>query len=326
MLFRVTDANLKGTSHSAVGQMGSSIDWQPCLNRRQTGMQPVEHLLVATDLRHRSDGAMQRAVQLAVELGAQLNVLHVIETGLPRRVSQRRMAEARTVIHEHLQHLSASTDLDATVNVRMGETVLEIVREAHELGSSAIIIGSERMACHDGNVFANNTQARIIEYSQLPVLLSSGGPDGAYRSAITSVDISPTSVVALQAASRFAPFAQHQAVHIYPDEEAVFQLALGIGEPRASRFQRVQRFVDSVMGSVRSGTDKPEPVVVTIARGAESDVLRRSIRLAQADLLIIGTGREFMSRESSPLLNERHLNGGSCDVLVVPAPIGWVAE
>ena len=65
----------------------------------------MEKLLVATDLSARSDRALQRALALAHQLGATLEVIHIVSDTMPVRIAERYEASARTTIERLLAPL-----------------------------------------------------------------------------------------------------------------------------------------------------------------------------------------------------------------------------
>ena len=68
----------------------------------------MKRILVATDLSGRSDRALQRAVALAREFGAELAVVHVIDESLPARVLARHEEAAKSAIEEQVCSLPAA--------------------------------------------------------------------------------------------------------------------------------------------------------------------------------------------------------------------------
>ena len=65
-------------------------------------MASIIHILVASDLTERSRPALQRALQLKQQLGAEMTLLHVIEPGLPPAVTERRRQEALSVLGQEI--------------------------------------------------------------------------------------------------------------------------------------------------------------------------------------------------------------------------------
>ena len=170
--------------------------------------QPVEHLLVATDLTQRSDRAIERSLELADLLKTQLTLLHVVDEGLPRRLIKHRRREAQALLQEHIRMLlSPNASRDVSINVRTGDISAEIAREAIELGSDAIILGMQRQHSRGYGRY-ERMAAKVVHYSDRAVLIVKHEPKGPYRSAVIHVESLSDPTTALRVSSRLAPCAE----------------------------------------------------------------------------------------------------------------------
>ena len=71
----------------------------------------MKKLLMATDLSARSDRALQRALALAREHKAELEVVHVVEDSLPEAIAQRHEDLARATIRKQLISVGSPNDV-----------------------------------------------------------------------------------------------------------------------------------------------------------------------------------------------------------------------
>lgn len=294
---------------------------QPSTRQSPVGLNlPVSRLLVATDLTERSDLALQRGVQMAGELGTGLRVLHVVESGLPRRVALRRLNEARSVIQEQMGLLTGRSQSDHSISVRIGDPHLEIVREAIEHASDVIVVGPHRrLSLNEQGI--EPTGARALRYSTRQILFVRDMPASPYRHAVVEVNLTATSPHVIVAARRLAPTAEIHLVHVYSGEDVAYPDALPSVESRAARLRRVHAFLDLLPATRTGSSGDGTRSNVILAKGPVLDALTGAIAQRRADLLAIGLrpddARDFRQALD---LNRQSLGTRPCDVLVVPGP------
>jgi nucleotide-binding universal stress UspA family protein len=244
---------------------------------------PVEHLLAVTDFTECSNRAIARALERGSALGAQVTLLHVVEEGLPRKLTKLRQRKARELLIEHARSLYRNAHNDISVNVRTGESYLEIIREAIELGSDAIILGLQ------GHGFVDNKTAvaamNVVHYGDKPVLMVARPPMAPYGHAVVYIDPFVALGAPVRAAQRLAPQAETHLVRIAPTA--------------ATRF----------------GAPKSDPVGES---GSPIEVLMDCVSQIAADLLVLGSGRILQHVHDNPRsLLRRISNAGCCDLLFV---------
>lgn len=164
---------------------------------------PVGHLLAATNLRECSTRAIMRALERGSVLGAQVTLLHVVEQGPARQSMKLRQRKARELLAEHARSLARQSHNDISINVRAGDPDLEIVREAIELGSDAIVLGLEENVIEDNKAAA--TAVGVVRDSDTPVLVVVRDPDGPYGCVVVDDGAAISSASFTRAARRLAP-------------------------------------------------------------------------------------------------------------------------
>ncbi len=282
--------------------------------------QPAGRLLVATDLTERSDLAVQRGLQMAGELRASLHVLHVVETGFPRRVALRRLTEARSVIHEQLHLLAGPSQRDISISVKIGDPHLEIIREAIGHSSDAIIVGPHRRSGAEEQGM-EPTGARMLRYANRPILFVRDMPSAPYKNAVVEVDLTATSPHVVAACLSLAPSADVHLIHVYPGEEFAVPDAIPNVESRAARLRRVHAFLDLLPGPLDEGGEVGICPSLTLAKGPVLDALTKSSAQRQADLIVVGLRPDDPRDLRLALeLNRQRSGNRPCDVLVVPGP------
>jgi nucleotide-binding universal stress UspA family protein len=237
--------------------------------------QPASRLLVATDLTERSDLAVQRGLQMADKLGAELRVLHVVDAGLPRRVALRRLNEARSVIQEQLGLLADPSLRNVSISVKIGDAHLEIIREAIEHTSGAIVVVPRRRSRAEDQGMVP-TSARILRYASRPILLVRDVPAAPYKNALVEVDLTATSPHVVAAVRRLAPSAAVRLVHVYPGDEPEFSGAVPNAESRAARLRRVHSFLDLLPGMPAEAGEADICASTILAKGSVLDAIATS--------------------------------------------------
>ncbi|PWB66028.1 MAG: hypothetical protein C3F17_02380 [Bradyrhizobiaceae bacterium] len=177
---------------------------------------PVEHLLVATDFSPGGRRAVARALERGKALGAQVTLLHVVEEALPRGLARQRREEALWRLAEQARSLGRGATHDVSFNVRAGEPGLEILREAIELGSDAIVLGlGDRCAHLEAPA---STVMDVVRCGDRPVLMVAGPPSTPYRRAVVHADPLADIASTERAARRLAPQVE---THLVPSPAAV---------------------------------------------------------------------------------------------------------
>lgn len=244
---------------------------------------PVEHLLAATDFTESSSCAIARALERGNALGAQVTLLHVVEEGLPRKLIKLRQRGARELLTDYVGSLCTDTHTDISINVRTGDPCLEIIREAIELGSDAIILGLEEHGALNSKLAA--TAIDVITFSDKPVLIVAQPPAGPYRRAVVAVDPCGPSGWAIRATQRLAPQAEAHLVRFAPSE------AVEVGASLAHPFA---------------------------ASASSPELLMDCISQIGADLLVVGLNRAFQyTYDDLSSLLRRASDAQRCDLLFV---------
>ena len=138
-------------------------------------MSVYRRMLLATDLSDDSLSIARRAQALASSLGAELDVLHVVEyvpvepmgeTLMPAvQIEEELLARAR----KQLQALSAELGIPAErCSVETGNIKAEIVRAARERRSDLIVVASRER--HGPSIFLNLTEDTVLHAAPCDVL------------------------------------------------------------------------------------------------------------------------------------------------------------
>lgn len=273
-------------------------------------------ILIATDLSARSDRALDRALMLAREHGADLTVLHVVDDALPQAVIDRQGQEATEAIRAYLAARGGGQS--PSVEVAVGTADREIRRRAAGIGAGLVVLGAHRIG--EAESFRGSTAWKVLRESDQPVLLVRNPALEAYRRVAVAFDFSVHSEEALRLAHRFRP-EEVSVVHAYhvPYEGFLY------GPDTASDVREQARTelagaVGDVMASVRvEFPDAVEPRSLP-CHGEPLETLWQQCRQLNADLLAIGThGRTGLAHAVFGSVAESLLRNPPCDVVAVRA-------
>ena len=136
----------------------------------------IRRLLLATDLSAASERAAEEAISLAVESGAQLVVLSVIDSGrlrLPGGRMVRRVDQERARIETGVQQLvtrALAAGVRAAYLVWEGDPAESILAASEAENVDVIVLGSHRRGLL-GRLVLGSTSARVSEQAKRRVVV-----------------------------------------------------------------------------------------------------------------------------------------------------------
>lgn len=173
-----------------------------------------QHVVVGTDFSPASHVAVARAIRIAEDNGATLDVVHGaarIPARLSRaiRVDRDRIDPALEAI---IKQARASGVRAASHHVDAGATKA-LRTKARDLRARLIVVGTRGRTVPD--TFVGSTAERIAALSPVPVLLVRGSARAAYREVVIAADRSSKLDVVARAARFVAPEADLSVLHAY---------------------------------------------------------------------------------------------------------------
>jgi len=134
-----------------------------------------EKILVAVDESAHAKSVLDTASKLAKGMGAEIRVVHVLETGFVGRagsVNLESSDEAHKTVNDAVAQFETS-GLKASGVVRAGmhgRLAIEINDERIECGADLVIIGTRGLSDLEG-IFVGSTSHRLMNVSTVPVLV-----------------------------------------------------------------------------------------------------------------------------------------------------------
>ncbi len=282
----------------------------------------MKQILVAADFSQHAEKALGRAVLLATEHQAALEILHVITPASvdalcvffpdPRHVVEENLTNSfYSQLYDFIDRLAPERPLTVRPRVKIAEVVAGITESAESCNADLIILGSHGE--HSANaLFVGTTAENVLAGGTRPVLIVKQPATAPYGKIGVPVDFTEMSATTIRKAGELAPNATFCLLHAFqvPDHERLRQLGVSEEKIRRSRSE----FYDHA-------TQEFEKLAVEwedsrISRVVEMDypsaMIRRWTEKLHFDLIVMG---KHGGRLGSVI---RHvLHNSACDVMIV---------
>ncbi|MCG8544133.1 MAG: universal stress protein [Alphaproteobacteria bacterium] len=287
-------------------------------------MHEIRSLLMATDLSARSERALERALQLADQHGAALEILNIVDEDLPDAAQDPVAIAAKDEIEACVARMEGPEKEKVSIRILPGKDYRDIIDEADSAKADLLVLGIHRN--ESGNKpITGTTVERVIRHSSLPVLVAKDRMAGPYRKVMIAIDFSVFSRFAIRGALAVAPDADFFCVHAFRVPFEGFQAGRETRRAVQQEHERqLTEMIESEMAALieaapnAQGLD--ERMHKVVRHGDVHATLRAEADRLQPDLLVLGThGRVGLSRMVLGSIAEDFLNQPPCDVLAVKA-------
>ena len=148
--------------------------------------EPMRRLLIAYDGSRNAENALRRGFRIAAQTRAEVHVLRV----LPESVSSGDRLLAEEELHALAVRSAAGcpTGTQVTTAVRMGQPLLQIIRQTERLMIDLVVLGGHRERCW-GDDFFGIFAEKLLRRVSLPVLIVQTPPEQDYRALLAAVDL-----------------------------------------------------------------------------------------------------------------------------------------
>lgn len=277
----------------------------------------MKNILLATDLASETDRALERAIRLALTLGAKLHILHVCAPCSSATSPQPGSPAARDAQNRLERYLSGSQQLQKLQAIpsviESREPFAEIVRQAEDVDVDLIVMGMHgKTKLRD--LFVGTTIERVLRKGVRPVLMVKDKPKEDYARLLVGTDFSAGSSQALKVATQLIPSGTLQLIHSYeiPDTYIGDKISQYAGDVILSTARnKLEKFVQEHRDFLQRFTAQPQNFQYRVVQGEAFHSLSHEAAECNADLLAIGVH----SRES--ILPYR-IGGTAHDVLIAP--------
>ncbi len=214
-------------------------------------MEPIRHLVVATDLSPASLGAVDRAFDLARTVSARCTVVNALglnalgplrgllgeqADAVAARLVERRRGELQALLVDPARHRGVSWDM----LVAEGLPGSVVPAFAAEGGADLVAVGSRgERTLH--RMLIGSTASHLLRRSHCPVLVVKAPCHRPYRRVLVPVDFSPASTLAVRFARALVPAARIDLLNVF---DVPFEGLLGyagVGEDVIHRYRVAAR-------------------------------------------------------------------------------------
>lgn len=262
---------------------------------------------------------------LAKELGATLDLLHVVDTSTARsllrrspsfEVDQPLRLEARRALDSLAEDIVAAGGAVNDCLLREGGVMDEIL--AISTSSDLLVLGP-RGVNPLRDFILGSTAERIARMVECPMLVVKQDPQIPYENVLVPVDFSQYSAPSLKFASKLAPRARLHVFHALDSSLKPRLRSAGIAEDEVTAYtDELQREASASMDELTSAS-LGQPVFSTVQIGdARVNICERAAA-NQCTLIVMGKqGRSWLSEQVVGSVTRVVLERATCDVAVVP--------
>lgn len=281
-----------------------------------TGDRP-RRILLATDLSSRCDRALDRTLQLARAWGADLHVLHAVETPAPvvplgvdaERYLKRR-PDRRLDARRELERLVGN---EARLHVEDTPVAAAILDVAAREGCDLVVLGEARNPLM-GPI--ESTIDEVVRKAATSVLIVRSRPTGPYRRLLVGTDFTDEALQALRRAGTLFPEAEIQLVHAYamPYAPLVGDTPSDPSWKEAQLVKLRQHVTDAALPPIGGPS-----IGVQVEAGPPASVLKQCQSSFDADLTVIGAHPRGLLFDAVVGSSRPIIDAVAGDVLVVRA-------
>lgn len=193
--------------------------------REENVVRQFDRILATTDLSAPARHAAERAALVSKEVGASLDLLHVVNfntlerlrllmKAAPDDMQARVLDSARARVDELALALQQRYGISAGAQVAAGSLLAELEKECEALTAGLLVCGA-RGESTLRHFLLGTTAKRILSTAKCPVLVVKQAPHEPYRRLLVPVDFSPSSLRAIRHARSIAPLADIVLLHAF---------------------------------------------------------------------------------------------------------------
>ncbi len=286
----------------------------------------MQSILLATDFSERSDRALRRAILLARETGARVELLHVVDDDRPRRMVDDEATEARRLLDELSRSLREGDGIACGSTVLLADPFAGIAQAAAEMKPDLLALGPHRRQLLK-DAFVGTTAERAIRSVDCPVLMVNGPPVGPWRHALLTTDLSDASAAALRRFEKLEIVAEASRTLLYVFDAPALHLSTTgpmhaedredyLSDSRAAALREMSAFV-ATLGVARA------EMVARHADGAAADaILRAAVGMRSNLIMLAKRSKGAIERMLLGSVTEKVLGAAQIDVLTIPSAPG----
>lgn len=293
---------------------------------------PIHAVVAATDFSFSAHRAARRAGLLARAHGAELKLLHVLDsasakallldTGGPDLARSLRL-EAERALDSLAEDVLASGGTVSGRLLREGKVREEVLAAAAD--SDLLVLGP-RGVNPLRDFILGSTAERMARMIERPMLVVKQDPQIPYENVLVPVDFSAHSAAALQFAAQLAPSATLHVLHAFDDSLKGTLRGVGASDEGIAAYcGALQREAEAGMDELVVGLPGRTVTRTVVAGDARALILERAVASRSALIVMGKQGRSWLSEHVLGSVTRLVLERADCDVVVVPAPPAMTA-
>ncbi|HDS1058309.1 universal stress protein [Pseudomonas putida] len=291
-------------------------------------MNPLKHILVATDLSPHARNAAERAAYLSDAQQASLDLLYVANPAPFERLKQlmtpdddllKRVLDcAGEKTHALAALLFQRYGISAGVQVASGSVITEINRVVQDKHSDLLVCGARGQSVAR-RLLLGSTVQKLLNRMPCPLLVVKPAPRDAYRTVLVPVDFSSVSLRTLELAKAIAPQAEIILLHVY---EAPFEASVRfahLDHDTLTHYRNVIRKDAQVQLAALSEAAGLADARQILVHGDPGWRIAEQEQELECDLIVVGKqGASALEELLVGSVTKHVLNESQCDVLVSP--------
>ncbi|CAO3439015.1 universal stress protein [Azospirillum doebereinerae] len=281
-------------------------------------MTSLRRILLATDLEPKSDRAMERAVQLACQFGAELTALHVFH-GAGGPYDHLPLHHVEAELRRHVLAVPGGAGIVSQALAVRGEAVGQGVARYAGLWRPDLVVVGLHQRDRVADLLLPTTIERIAVADGTPLLIVRDKPLGPYARALVPVDFSERSRPSFEAARMLVPTGSVHLLHVFDIPAAARPSSVPLDAAEfAGDFHDVLAGVDEAGSAVGLST-----VGMIVRTGSPVHQIVGMAREGHYDLVAMGSARRNgLSRAFLGSIAHEVLDGLPCDALIAGEPPG----
>lgn len=294
-------------------------------------MNRLQRLLAATDFSAAARHAAERAARVARATGAGVDLVHVgnfsranelrrLVSELPPDLLERMREQAQMLLDALAATLSERYGVAPRTCVSTG-SLLKAIEEAASTSNADLLVLGARGASMLRQLLLGSTAERLVSSFSRPILVVKRAPTTDYGRVLVPVDLSDSSLPALQLARAVAPDAVLVVMHAYETPFEGKLIVAGVEEEhlREYRERACAEAQHRMVALCEQAGMRNGSVLQVLVHGAAARSILEQEEEHDCDLIVLG--RQGQSRVDDLLLgsvSRRVLAEADVDVLVLP--------
>ena len=253
-------------------------------------MKKVNRILVAIDRSAMAEEALKRAIVIVKEKGAQLFVMHVIESSFIASpfVPSIDENEIEKEIKNRVKKLTSEEDVEYVLFVESGSAASSVTLKVKNLNIDLLIIGTHGKDDISSNYFGS-TVLKLIQRTRIPVLVVKNEAKHAYKKILAPTNLSDYAKESILFAHTLFKKAALKYLHAYVTVDEFMALTYRISADQQGKFKKeLLTEADIALEKFAKGVAEGEMALITYEASINEDLLAYVVQ-DEADLLVLGS-------------------------------------